>query len=91
MPSYSVVFANLLILLVGAGRFELPTPSPPDWCANQAALRSVLAVMRLPPLMRLPMNIAGGKAAIAWGRVCSLRSEEAVAPETVVYDLLRAL
>src|SRR5690606_7714036 len=26
--------------LVGAGRFELPTPSPPDWCANQAALRS---------------------------------------------------
>jgi hypothetical protein len=29
-----------LILLVGAGRFELPTPSPPDWCANQAALRS---------------------------------------------------
>src|SRR5262245_54900659 len=31
---------NYLILLVGAGRFELPTPSPPDWCANQAALRS---------------------------------------------------
>ena len=30
-----------LISLVGAGRFELPTPSPPDWCANQAALRSV--------------------------------------------------
>jgi hypothetical protein len=27
--------------MVGAGRFELPTPSPPDWCANQAALRSV--------------------------------------------------
>ena len=26
--------------MVGAGRFELPTPSPPDWCANQAALRS---------------------------------------------------
>src|SRR5439155_25883965 len=32
--------ANSLISLVGAGRFELPTPSPPDWCANQAALRS---------------------------------------------------
>ena len=34
------IHTNLLILLVGAGRFELPTPSPPDWCANQAALRS---------------------------------------------------
>ncbi len=31
---------NLLHLLVGAARFELATPSPPDWCANQAALRS---------------------------------------------------
>src|SRR5262249_18675398 len=33
----------LLILwksLVGAPRFELGTPSPPDWCANRAALRS---------------------------------------------------
>jgi hypothetical protein len=29
-----------LILLVGAARFELATPSPPDWCANRAALRS---------------------------------------------------
>ena len=29
-----------LILLVGAPRFELGTPSPPDWCANRAALRS---------------------------------------------------
>jgi hypothetical protein len=28
--------------MVGAGRFELPTPSPPDWCANRAALRSDL-------------------------------------------------
>lgn len=27
-------------MMVGAGRFELPTPSPPDWCANRAALRS---------------------------------------------------
>src|ERR1051325_2220327 len=26
--------------LVGAERFELSTPSPPDWCANQAAPRS---------------------------------------------------
>jgi hypothetical protein len=30
----------LLIYLVGAARFELATPSPPDWCANRAALRS---------------------------------------------------
>jgi hypothetical protein len=29
-----------LICLVGAPRFELGTPSPPDWCANRAALRS---------------------------------------------------
>ena len=29
-----------LISLVGAPRFELGTPSPPDWCANRAALRS---------------------------------------------------
>src|ERR1051326_3446017 len=29
--------------LVGAARFELATPSPPDWCANRAALRSELA------------------------------------------------
>lgn len=28
------------ILVVGAPRFELGTPSPPDWCANRAALRS---------------------------------------------------
>jgi len=27
-----VLLSNLLILLVGAGRFELPTPSPPNWC-----------------------------------------------------------
>jgi len=31
---------KFLVLLVGAARFELATPSPPDWCANQAALRS---------------------------------------------------
>jgi hypothetical protein len=30
----------LLENLVGAPRFELGTPSPPDWCANRAALRS---------------------------------------------------
>ena len=32
--------SKYLILLVGAPRFELGTPSPPDWCANRAALRS---------------------------------------------------
>src|SRR5262245_1608733 len=31
-------------LMVGAARFELATPSPPDWCANRAALRSVPAI-----------------------------------------------
>ena len=31
---------NLLKRLVGARGFEPPTPSPPDWCANQTALRS---------------------------------------------------
>ena len=30
-------------LLVGAPRFELGTSSPPDWRANQAAPRPVLA------------------------------------------------
>jgi hypothetical protein len=33
-------FAKSLILLVGAPGFEPGTPSPPDWCANRAALRS---------------------------------------------------
>src|ERR1700753_2423220 len=32
--------AKCLFYLVGAPRFELGTPSPPDWCANRAALRS---------------------------------------------------
>jgi hypothetical protein len=29
----------LAVRLVGTARFELATPSPPDWCANQAAPR----------------------------------------------------
>ena len=28
-------FFRSLVFLVGAERFELSTPSPPDWCANQ--------------------------------------------------------
>src|SRR6266704_1116163 len=31
---------DFICLVVGAPRFELGTPSPPDWCANRAALRS---------------------------------------------------
>ncbi len=31
---------NHMKSMVGARGFEPPTPSPPDWCANQAALRS---------------------------------------------------
>ena len=38
--SHSSFRTKCLILLVGAPRFELGTPSPPDWCANRAALRS---------------------------------------------------
>jgi hypothetical protein len=33
-------FGKISRLMVGAPRFELGTPSPPDWCANRAALRS---------------------------------------------------
>jgi hypothetical protein len=36
------MLAIRLEFLVGAPRFELGTPSPPDWCANRAALRSDL-------------------------------------------------
>jgi long-chain acyl-CoA synthetase len=35
--------AEIEAVLVGAPRFELGTPSPPDWCANRAALRSEIA------------------------------------------------
>src|SRR6185312_9045768 len=31
--------------LVGAAGFEPTTPSPPDWCANQAAPRSDYSMM----------------------------------------------
>ena len=34
------IWSKSLILLVGAPGFEPGTPSPPDWCANRAALRS---------------------------------------------------
>ena len=37
------ISAKSLIQLVGARGFEPPTPSPPDWCANQAALRSAIS------------------------------------------------
>src|SRR5262245_37302376 len=40
---YLRAFAKYLFFLVGAPRFELGTPSPPDWCANRAALRSAVA------------------------------------------------
>src|SRR5215467_10891572 len=39
-PSLVWTFGTPSVLLVGAARFELATPSPPDWCANRAALRS---------------------------------------------------
>jgi hypothetical protein len=34
--------------LVGAPGFEPGTPSPPDWCANRAALRSAKRTSTLP-------------------------------------------
>jgi hypothetical protein len=37
---------NSLKGMVGAGRFELPTPGPPDRCANRAALRSDVSMIR---------------------------------------------
>src|SRR5580658_10502564 len=54
--------------MVGAPRFELGTPSPPDWCANRAALRSV---------MRRTIGVGMGRgngppaAARAGGRACA--------------------
>jgi hypothetical protein len=35
-----IKYLKYLIILVGAPGFEPGTPSPPDWCANRAALRS---------------------------------------------------
>jgi hypothetical protein len=40
MATAYVIINPTFGLLVGAARFELATPSPPDWCANRAALRS---------------------------------------------------
>ena len=42
--------ADPVKILVGARGFEPPTPSPPDWCANQAALRSERAPFAPPGL-----------------------------------------
>ena len=39
----SIMSIKSLICLVGAPRFELGTPCPPDRCANRAALRSAKA------------------------------------------------
>jgi len=39
LPDDFLSQANPLKLMVGARGFEPPTPSPPDWCANRAALR----------------------------------------------------
>src|SRR5215469_14746 len=35
--------------MVGAAGFEPTTPSPPDWCANQAAPRSDFDLLGLTP------------------------------------------
>ena len=40
-PSYRSIYQDVRPRLVGLGRFELPTPCPPDRCANQAAPQPV--------------------------------------------------
>jgi hypothetical protein len=40
LPFYEKKTDITMYYVVGAPRFELGTPSPPDWCANRAALRS---------------------------------------------------
>src|SRR5438067_11742087 len=52
------------IFLVGAPRFELGTPSPPDWCANRAALRSAVS-LRADDLRRRGGSCKGFRAAAA--------------------------
>ena len=53
--------------MVGAARFELATPSPPDWCANRAALRSdAQTCTTSPPGVQEPARLpqtAGGELA----------------------------
>src|ERR1043165_700449 len=58
--------------MVGAARFELATPSPPDWCANQAAPRSEMQGQAV----ALSRHSCGGK----W-EVSRLRSTHSVRPE----------
>lgn len=38
-PPFPLLGAERATKKVGASGFEPPTPSPPDWCANQAAPR----------------------------------------------------
>src|SRR5215470_7046270 len=53
----------MLSFLVGAARFELATPSPPDWCANRAALRSDEEnPLIIGPLLQLPLLVRNLKS-----------------------------
>ena len=60
----SKFWGKYLILLVGAPRFELGTPSPPDWCANRAALRSAAAIATLPGAQAQGRAQAASKRAV---------------------------
>src|SRR5262249_22929939 len=75
-----IIILNLLIVidyLVGAPRFELGTPSPPDWCANRAALRSAEEVTRqCGTFWQSARRVAGereGRTRPECGRAASLR------------------
>src|SRR5260221_12437984 len=70
-------------LMVGAPGFEPGTPSPPDWCANRAALRSAeknhvyaAAAQRARARMaRAPKRVSVTRAPAAAERVNEEREE----------------
>ena len=74
-------WAKPLICLVGAARFELATPSPPDWCANRAALRSAdrLEADDLRPRARA-RKVVGRMRVVAAISPERTRDQELVAP-----------
>jgi hypothetical protein len=59
-----------LIALVGAPGFEPGTPSPPDWCANRAALRSANHnhTSKLPPFGAQGCTLMAGNGREAGAR-----------------------
>ena len=62
------------VLMVGAARFELATPSPPDWCANRAALRSD---------EENPLNIGPFCTYRFWGEIAIVENRGRKVPKSV--------